>query len=250
MACWYPLSQFLNANPQLTTLLQSSQGSILEAPCFLDSAAWQTAVDSPLPGSHQQLESHSKLSIVHFNLMTQLSILQQDIFHPTHGQMERTRLSNCLWRLYELRAQFKQALHATSRTPSIQAAATDTIEARQDCPIIFCKHALGHISVNMLLLHLKRSPLRRTSPRLRQGQLDESYTWNIPYVSARYLNTEIDALMELVSSSFRKAVLVTPMACYRMASSYRVICARMFQQKTYHPVWKRINSVICEGNVE
>ena len=180
--------------------------------------------------------------------MTKLSRLRRDL-----KDYEGGNLAEISSEIYELRQEFKQSLSATSQYSPTQPRMNDVPRLPQTYSIIFCKHALGHISVNLMLLELhnmcpKDSDLQQ---RLSSGKSTYPEDYNgrqmsdTTHPSEQYLNTELEGLVELVASSFQKATLVTPMSCLRVVSSYRVICAQVFKQKDYHPVWNRIHTIIC-----
>jgi len=188
--------------------------------------------------------------------MTKLSVLREDMAKiALHSPPETVSLLfEKLQRLYDLREGFKQNLRLTSVLPDILDGGPPP--ATKEYAIIFCKNALGHITVNLTLLELQktyqaalidvpRSTVTTMTPHYPPLPWENGmFGRNIP--SAKHLQLEIDGLVELVSSSFEKALLATPITSRRIVFSYRVICSQVFKQKDYHPVWDRIYAVICK----
>lgn len=159
-----------------------------------------------------------------------------------------------LQHLIELREQFKQNLRATSILPDIVGGSPPLSE---DYAIIFCKNSLGHISVNLTLLEMQDTyeaalldvPYA-TTHQFQQLPWENQALGGRQFPSAKELNLEIEGLVELVSSSFSRAMLATPITGRRVVFSYRVICTQMFKQKDYHSVWDRLYAIICRDNAK
>lgn len=193
-----------------------------------------------------------KIVIEHFNLMTKLSVLREDIVKISllNSPATVSLLFEKLQKLYGLREEFKENLRLTSVLPDILDGGAPP--ASKDYAIVFCKNALGHITVNLALLELQttyQAALDNVHCTTATPQLPP-FPWEngvlgpqIP--SARHLELEIDGLVELASSSFEKALLATPITSRRIVFSYRVICSQVFKQKDYHPVWDRIYAITC-----
>ncbi|KEF56852.1 uncharacterized protein A1O9_07042 [Exophiala aquamarina CBS 119918] len=232
--------------------LLSSASSIADSSCFLDHIAWQNAVDSPLPERQDPMKL--KIVIEHFNLMTKLSVLREDLAQVSllNSPTTVSLLFDKLQKLYHLRVGFKQNLRLTSVLPDILDGGSPP--ASKDYAIIFCKNALGHITVNLALLELQRTyqaallnvHFPTTTPPFPPLPWENSVMGR-QFPPAKHLDLEIDGLVELVSSSFEKALLATPITSRRIVFSYRVICSQVFKQKDYHPVWDRIYAIICRA---